>query len=223
MLICVVFVYSRFIDNLPIWSWEANPSFLRWFCHSWLSEQDWGKTHMKASKNNNNVFGEEHLAHTRTILVSLGDKLTYVLFYATTKLHQWMYVVIFVVLILYCCWWPYFIVCGLWITIRTCEWLILLFMRLFWLFVFSGTTLKWVRKYRWPMMEMIRACKCWTLVRAYVNVADCCDPSSVGTLIYVKMIETCVESDFITVCVWSAIAGYFLLFWWGQLGRVALH
>jgi hypothetical protein len=148
MLICVVFVYSRFIENPPIWSWEANPLFLRWFCHSWLSEQDWGKTHMKASKNSNNVFGEEHLAHIRTILVSLGGKLTYVLFYATMKLHQRMYVVIFVVFILYCCWWPYFIVCGLWITIRTCEWLILLFMRLFWLFVFSGTTLKWVRKYR---------------------------------------------------------------------------
>jgi hypothetical protein len=27
-------VYSRFIKNLPISSWETNPSFLRWFCHS---------------------------------------------------------------------------------------------------------------------------------------------------------------------------------------------
>jgi hypothetical protein len=28
-----VFVHSRFIENPPIWSWETNPSFLRWFCH----------------------------------------------------------------------------------------------------------------------------------------------------------------------------------------------
>jgi hypothetical protein len=31
---------------------------MRRFCHSWLSEQDWGKTHMKTSKNCNNVVGE---------------------------------------------------------------------------------------------------------------------------------------------------------------------
>jgi hypothetical protein len=49
---------------------------------------------MKASKNHNNVFGEEHLAHIRTLVVSLGDKLTYVLIYATTELHQRSYVVI---------------------------------------------------------------------------------------------------------------------------------
>jgi uncharacterized FlgJ-related protein len=53
-----------------------------------VSEQDWGKTHTKESKNCNNVFGEECLAHIRTIVVSLGGKLTYVLFYATTELHQ---------------------------------------------------------------------------------------------------------------------------------------
>jgi hypothetical protein len=28
-----VFVHSRFVKNLLIWSWETNPSFLRWFCH----------------------------------------------------------------------------------------------------------------------------------------------------------------------------------------------
>jgi hypothetical protein len=37
------------------------------------------------------------------------------------------------------------------------------------------------------------------------------------------MIEICVESAFATVCVQSAIAGCFLLFWWGWLGRVVLH
>jgi Ni,Fe-hydrogenase I cytochrome b subunit len=52
-------------------------------------EQDWGKMHMKASKNYNNVFDEEHLAHIRTIVVSLGGMLTYVL--------------IFRVFILFCC------------------------------------------------------------------------------------------------------------------------
>jgi hypothetical protein len=60
-----------------------------------IPEQDWGKTHMKASKNHNNIFGEEHFAHIRTLVVSLGGKLTYVLMYATTELHQQRYVVIF--------------------------------------------------------------------------------------------------------------------------------
>jgi phosphate starvation-inducible membrane PsiE len=49
---------------------------------------------MKVSKNHNNVFGEERLAHIRTLVVSLGVKLTYVLIYATTELHQRRYVVI---------------------------------------------------------------------------------------------------------------------------------
>jgi hypothetical protein len=74
-------------------------------------EEDWDKTHKKSSKNHNNVFGEERLAHIRT-LVSLDGKLTYVLIYATMELHQRRYVVIFwsVYLILllmslfYCLW-----------------------------------------------------------------------------------------------------------------------
>jgi hypothetical protein len=68
-----------------------------------VPEQDWGKTHMKAYKNCNNVFGEERLAHIRTLAVSLGDKLTSVLIYATTELHQRRYVVIFGVFILFYC------------------------------------------------------------------------------------------------------------------------
>jgi hypothetical protein len=43
---------------------------------------------MKVSKNRNNIVGEECLAHIRTIIVSLGGKITYMLFYATTELHQ---------------------------------------------------------------------------------------------------------------------------------------
>jgi hypothetical protein len=57
----------------------------------------------------------------------------------------------------------------------------------------------------------------------FVKNDDWCDPSSAGTLTRVKTIETCVESAFATVYVQSAIAGYFLLFWWGRLGQVALH
>jgi hypothetical protein len=53
-----------------------------------VPEQDWCKTHTKASKNRNNVFREERLAHIRTLVVSLGGKLIYVLIYATTELHQ---------------------------------------------------------------------------------------------------------------------------------------
>ena len=59
----------------------------------------------------------------------------------------------------------------------------------------------------------------WT----WVKNDDWCDPSSAGTLTRVKTIETFVESAFATVYVQSAIAGCFLLFWWGRLGRVALH
>jgi hypothetical protein len=58
---------------------------------------------MKAFKNHNNIVGEERLAHIRTIVVSLGGKLTYVFFYATMELHQQRYDVIFGVLILFYC------------------------------------------------------------------------------------------------------------------------
>jgi hypothetical protein len=50
-------------------------------------------------------------------------------------------------------------------------------------------------------------------LRDCVKVADYYDSSSAGTLTCVKTIETCVESAFATVCVRSAIASCFLLFW----------
>jgi hypothetical protein len=53
-----------------------------------VPEQDCGKMYTKASKNRNNVFGEERLAHISTIVVSLVGKLTYVLVYVTMELHQ---------------------------------------------------------------------------------------------------------------------------------------
>jgi hypothetical protein len=49
-------------------------------------------------------------------------------------------------------------------------------------------------------------------IRACVKVADCYDLSFAGTLTYVKMIQTCVESNFITEHVRSAIAGHFFYF-----------
>jgi hypothetical protein len=98
-----VFKYSRFIENPPGRILRDKPLLFRGFLSQLASEQDRGKTHMKASKNHNNVIGEERLAHIRTIVVSLGGKLTYMFFYATTELHQQRYVVIFRVLILFCC------------------------------------------------------------------------------------------------------------------------
>jgi hypothetical protein len=87
MLMCV-FVHSCFVENPPVGSWETNPCFFRGVLSQLVSEKDQAKTHTKASKNHNNIVGEERLDHIRTILVSLGGKLNYVFFYATTKLHQ---------------------------------------------------------------------------------------------------------------------------------------
>jgi hypothetical protein len=82
---------------------EDKPLLFQGVLSQLVPEQDQGKTHMKASKNRNNIVGEERLAHIRTIVVSLGGKLTYAFFYATMELHQRMYVVIFRVLILFYC------------------------------------------------------------------------------------------------------------------------
>jgi hypothetical protein len=140
-----------------------------------------------------------------------------VLIYATTELHQQRYVVIFGMFILFCCWWPYFIICGLYRTIRTCVCLLLLFMDIFGCLCLADRT--WVGSsvlvlcgYEWVL-------RYWSFVDIGEN-DDWCDPSSAGTLTRVKTIETCVEIASTTVCVQSAIAGCFLLFWWGRLGRV---
>jgi hypothetical protein len=54
-----------------------NLCFLRGFYHSWYQSMVCGQTPIKASKNHNNVVGEEWLAQIRTIVVSSGGKLTY--------------------------------------------------------------------------------------------------------------------------------------------------
>jgi hypothetical protein len=69
------------------------------------------------------------------------------------------------------------------------------------------------------MSEYFSTGPLWT----WVKTDDSCDLSSASTLTCVKTIEMCVESASATVCVQSAIAGCFLLFWWGRLGWVALH
>jgi hypothetical protein len=81
--------------------------------------------------------------------------------------------------------------------------------------------IEWVLRYRSfvDMSEYFGTGPLWTWVKNNVW----CDPSSTGTQTRVKTIETCVESIFATVCVQSAIAGCFLLFWWGRLDWVALH
>jgi hypothetical protein len=137
-----------------------------------------------------------------------------VLFYATTELHQRRYAVIFGVFILFCYWWPYFVICGLCRTIRACGCLFLLF-------VLRCYDIEWVLRY-WSFVDMSEyfgTGPLWT----WVKIDDWFDLSSTCTLTHVKKIETCVESVFATVCVQSAIAGCFLLFGWGRLGRVALH
>jgi hypothetical protein len=58
---------------------------------------------MKAYKNNNNVVGEEQLAHIRTIVVFFGGQFTSGFLYATMDLLLQRYDVIFRVLILFCC------------------------------------------------------------------------------------------------------------------------
>jgi hypothetical protein len=90
--------------------------------------EDWGKTHTKASKNHNNIAGEEWLAHIRTIVVSLGGKLTYLFIclygIASSKICRdfWSVDLILLLMTLFCCLWP----CK---TIRACERLILLFIK----------------------------------------------------------------------------------------------
>jgi hypothetical protein len=91
---CYVCIFSLHRES-PNMILRDKPSFLSCFYHSWLSVQDYDKTHTKTSKNHNNIVGEERLAHINTIVVSLGGKLTYVLFYVTTELHQRRYIVIF--------------------------------------------------------------------------------------------------------------------------------
>jgi hypothetical protein len=54
---------------------RESPAFSEGVLSQLVSEQDRGKTHTKESINYNNIVSEKHLAHIRTIVVSLGGKI----------------------------------------------------------------------------------------------------------------------------------------------------
>jgi hypothetical protein len=141
MLICVCLCILA-SSGIPRYDLERQTPHFWGGSVTLVSEQDWGKTHMKAYKICNNVFGEERLAHIRTLVISLDGNVTYVLIYATTELHQQRHVVIFGVFILFCYWWPYFVVCDLCRTIRDYGCLLLLFMDIFYCLCLADRT--WV-------------------------------------------------------------------------------
>jgi hypothetical protein len=81
-MLCVVFSMFSPRRELPEYDLGRRTSvFSGGFVTVGYQSKIWGQTHMKASKNYNNVVGEEQLAHIRTIVVSLGDKLTYLFIY----------------------------------------------------------------------------------------------------------------------------------------------
>jgi hypothetical protein len=69
----------------------------------------------------------------------------------------------------------------------------LLFMKV-WCLCLVCRTLKWVRKY-WSARG-ITGHKSAGPLRACVNIADCCDPSSAGTLTCIKSLKMFYESTF---------------------------
>jgi hypothetical protein len=77
-----------------------------------VPEQDWGKTHMKASKNHNNIFGEEHLAHkdSSSFFRWQGNLCVNLCNYgiASTKVccNFWSVYLILLLMTLFCCLWP---------------------------------------------------------------------------------------------------------------------
>jgi hypothetical protein len=73
-----------------------------------------------------------------------------------------------------------------------------------------SVTLKWVRKY-WSARG-ITGHKSAGPLRVCVNIADCCDPSSAGTLTCIKSLKMFYESTFATVSEQFAIADRFFLF-----------
>jgi hypothetical protein len=101
-------------------------------------ELDWGKTHTKASKKSQQHCWCRMLSLYKDYSSLLGGKLTYVFI---LQLQNWAdegqrHVVIFWLFTLFCCWWPYFIICDFNRTIRAANVLFCCLWR-FWLFVLS--------------------------------------------------------------------------------------
>jgi hypothetical protein len=116
-----------------------------------ISEQDWGQTHTKASKNHNNVVGEEQLAHIRTIVVSFGGKLKYFFIYlygiASPKVwcDFWSVDLILLLMTLFCCLWSCRTIRA-WGCLVCCLWN-------FWLFVITVRTLSGYENTNGPWRE----------------------------------------------------------------------
>jgi hypothetical protein len=134
------------------------------------------------------------------------------------------YVVIFWVLTLFYCWWPYFVVCGFSRTIwlRISSFVVYEDFGCFWVActTWSGHTSVGPWWARLGMQVLVYlghewAWNCWSHKGMF-------DSSSTGTLTYVKIIETCVESIFCRRMRAIHNSGSFVLFWWGWLGWV-LH
>jgi hypothetical protein len=139
-MLWVVFATFLLHRELPDMILGDKPLLSQWrLCHSWLSEQDWDQTHTKASKNHNNIVSEEWLAHIRTIVVSLGGKLTYLFIclygIASPKVRCdfWSVDLILLLMTILCCLWS----CT---TIRAYGCLFCCLWN-FWLFVITVRTL----------------------------------------------------------------------------------
>jgi hypothetical protein len=175
---------------------------------------------MKASKNYNNVIGEERSAHIRTIVVCLGGRLTYFSFMQLRNCVDegilWFLV-----------YWPYFVIDDfIFLFVALIE-LLELWMASFVVYEDFGSLCLACRA--WGGCESAGPLGAWVdtqvldPLRACVKVADCCDTYSMGTLTCVKMIETCVESIFATICVRFAIADHFFCISEDDYVKFALH
>jgi hypothetical protein len=96
-----------------------------------VSEQDWGKTQMKASKNHNNVFRWGTLSPYKDYSSLFRWLANLCVLLCNCAIASMKVFLIFVVFTKFCCWWPYFVVCSLCRTIRVCWCLFLLFMDIF--------------------------------------------------------------------------------------------
>jgi hypothetical protein len=174
-----VFAHSHFIENPLIWSWEIDPSFLRWFCHSWYQSKIGVKhtrKHLKSQqrfrwgtlsphKDSSSFFRWQ--ANLCVNLCNYGI--------ASTKVccDFWSVHLILLVVTLFCCLWP----CR---TIRACVCLLLLFMDIFGCLCLGdrtwvGTSVlvlcghEWVLRYRSFVDMGEKWWSMWSIFCSYTN------------------------------------------------------
>jgi hypothetical protein len=128
---------------------------------------------------------------------------------ATTELWWQRYVVVFGECFnLFYCWWTYFVVCGFSRDIKDVNASFI---------VYQDFSCLWVACRRWVGMKVLVCYRhewrseCWSC-KGLCEGWWLIDPFSACTLTCAKTIETCVESVFVTKCVWSAIKGSFFYF-----------